>query len=225
MRLDTRHETRLSVQSRGGMNDAMRRRRHAPTRPGTSNPAEADATYREIAEPPRRAGPALSTYARAHRSRALQPSIDWPSTIKDPNAVRLATLLHDVVLRQPGVRQREERSRRLRPLSTANARHLPLGVEVDISHPDDEDARSRRRSRRDGDAGCRSRRARSRRRRLSPLRRRHSPRIRLGAGGGVSSRPAAGAGATLAKPAIFRLLHPLEAAARRNLAAEIERLR
>ena len=205
------------------MNDAMRRRWHAFVEAWNIDPAEADATYREIAE--RHAEPGRFYHTLEHIEAVLATVDRLAEHARDPNAVRLAAWLHDVVYDSRAADNEERSADFAHELCERLA--IPLGVEVahliltTKTHDpgDDPDAMVLL----DADLAVLGADDAGYRRYADDIRREYAwvPEAEYRAGRRrVLER-------FLAKPAIFRLLQPLEAAARRNLARwlEIERLR
>jgi predicted metal-dependent HD superfamily phosphohydrolase len=203
------------------MNDALRRRWHALLATWNIDPVAADATYREIAE--RHAEPGRFYHTLDHVEAVLATVDRLAGHARDPNSVRLAAWLHDVVYDSRAA-DNEERSadfaRKLcdRLSIPGGARVASLILTTKTHEPgDDPDAMVLL----DADLAVLGADDVDYRRYADDIRREYAwvPEAEYRAGRRrVLER-------FLAKPAIFRLLHSLEAPARRNLAAEIERLR
>ena len=199
----------------------MRQRWHALLASWNIDPASADATYGEIAK--RHAEPGRFYHTLDHVDAVLATVDRLVAAARDPNAVRLAAWLHDVVYDSRAA-DNEERSadfaRALcERLSIPVAERVASLILTTKTHDvaDDPDALVLL----DADLAILGADEAAYRRYADDIRREYAWVQEADYRAGrrkVLER-------FLAKPAIFRLLHPLEAAARRNLAAEIERLR
>jgi predicted metal-dependent HD superfamily phosphohydrolase len=185
------------------------------------SPAAADAAYRDIAE--RHAEPGRFYHTLDHVAAVLATVDRLADQAHAPNAVRLAAWLHDVVYDSRAADNEERSADFARALcdrlSIPDGERVVSLILATTTHDpgDDPDAMVLL----DADLAVLGAEDADYRRYADDIRREYAwvPEADYRAGRrSVLER-------FLAKPAIFRLLHPLEAAARRNLAAEIERLR
>jgi predicted metal-dependent HD superfamily phosphohydrolase len=203
------------------MNDAMRRRWRSLLASWHIDSAAVDSTFGEVAE--RHAEPGRFYHTLDHVEAVLATVDRLAGHAHDPRSVELAAWLHDVVY-DSRASDNEERSadfaRQLcERLSIPGGERIASLILTTKTHEpgDDSDAMVLL----DADLAVLGADDADYRRYAEAIRREYAwvPEADYRAGRcRVLER-------FLAKPAIFRLLHSLEPAARRNLAAEIERLR